>query len=150
MWLNDHIAAALSVMAAAAADTVLNLTAEYVKGRVQFERPLASFQAVSQRTADAYIDTEAMKLTAWQAAWRLSEELPAHEHVATAKFWAAEGGHRRAARRPPPPRRHGRRSRLPAPSLLPSTTSNSSCSLARPPPRCCGSGAAILADTPVP
>jgi alkylation response protein AidB-like acyl-CoA dehydrogenase len=94
VWLNDHIAAALSVMAAAAADTVLNLTAEYVKGRVQFERPLASFQAVSQRTADAYIDAEAMKLTAWQAAWRLSEELPAHEHVATAKFWAAEGGHR--------------------------------------------------------
>jgi alkylation response protein AidB-like acyl-CoA dehydrogenase len=93
-WLNDHIAAAVSVMTAAACETVLALTAEYVKGRVQFERPLATFQAVSQRTADAYIDTEAVKLTAWQAAWRLSEGLPATEHVASAKFWASDGGFR--------------------------------------------------------
>jgi alkylation response protein AidB-like acyl-CoA dehydrogenase len=93
-WLNDHIAAAVSVMTSAACETVLGLTAEYVKGRVQFERPLASFQAVSQRAGDAYIDNEAIKLTAWQAAWRLSENLPAHEAVATAKFWAHDGGHR--------------------------------------------------------
>jgi alkylation response protein AidB-like acyl-CoA dehydrogenase len=93
-WLNDHIAAAVSVMTSGACETVLGLTAEYVKGRVQFERPLASFQAVSQRAGDAYIDNEAIKLTAWQAAWRLSENLPAHEAVATAKFWAHDGGHR--------------------------------------------------------
>jgi alkylation response protein AidB-like acyl-CoA dehydrogenase len=93
-WLNDHIAAAVSVMTSGACETVLGLTAEYVKGRVQFERPLASFQAVSQRAGDAYIDNEAIKLTAWQAAWRLSEGLPAHEAVATAKFWAHDGGHR--------------------------------------------------------
>lgn len=93
-WLNDHIAAAISVMTAAACQTVTEMTAEYVKGRVQFERPLATFQAVSQRAADAYIDTEAIKLTAWQAAWRLSEGLPAHEHVATAKYWSSDAGHR--------------------------------------------------------
>ena len=49
---------------------------------------------MGQRAADAYIDTEAVRLTAWQAAWRLSEGRPATEEVAVAKFWAAEGGQR--------------------------------------------------------
>ena len=40
------------------------------------------------------IDTEAIRLTALQAAWRLSAGLPAAEAVAVAKFWAAEGGQR--------------------------------------------------------
>ena len=30
----------------------------------------------------------------WQAAWRLSERLPAEEAIATAKLWAADAGHR--------------------------------------------------------
>ena len=72
----------------------LRLTAEYTKTREQFERPIATFQAVGQRAADAYIDTEAVRLTAWQAVWRLSEGLPATESVAIAKFWTAEGGQR--------------------------------------------------------
>ena len=70
------------------------MTAEYTKTREQFDRPIATFQAVGQRAADAYIDTEAIRLTAWQAIWRLSEELPATAEVAVAKFWAAEGGQR--------------------------------------------------------
>ena len=47
------------------------MTAEYTKTREQFDRPIATFQAVGQRAADAYIDTEAIRLTAWQAIWRL-------------------------------------------------------------------------------
>jgi 3-oxocholest-4-en-26-oyl-CoA dehydrogenase beta subunit len=49
---------------------------------------------VSQRAADAYIDAQAVRLTAWQAAWRLDDGLPASGEVAVAKFWAAEGGQR--------------------------------------------------------
>jgi alkylation response protein AidB-like acyl-CoA dehydrogenase len=49
---------------------------------------------VQQRAADAYIDVEAMRATMWQAAWRISEGLPAEREVAIAKFWAAEGGQR--------------------------------------------------------
>jgi alkylation response protein AidB-like acyl-CoA dehydrogenase len=70
------------------------MTAEYTKTREQFERPIATFQAVGQRAADAYIDTEAVRLTALQAAWRLEEGLPAAAEVAIAKFWAADGGQR--------------------------------------------------------
>ncbi len=72
----------------------LRLTAEFTKTREQFGVAIATFQAVGHRAADAYIDTEAVRLTAWQACWRLAAGLPAAEEVAIAKFWAAWGGQR--------------------------------------------------------
>lgn len=72
----------------------LELTAEHARQRVQFDNVIGSFQAVRQRLADAYVDVDAVRLTLWQAAWRLSEELEAAAEVATAKYWAAEAGHR--------------------------------------------------------
>ena len=71
-----------------------SLTAEYAKTREQFGRPIGTFQAVSQRLADGYIDVLGARLTMWQAAWRLSEGLPADTEVAIAKLWAADAGHR--------------------------------------------------------
>ncbi len=49
---------------------------------------------MQQRAADAYIDTEAIRLTTWQAAWRLAADRPATTEVAIAKFWASEAAHR--------------------------------------------------------
>ena len=72
----------------------LRLTADYTKERKQFDVPIASFQAVAHRAADAYIDVEAIRLTTLQALWRLSEGLSASAEVATAKYWAATGGQR--------------------------------------------------------
>lgn len=72
----------------------LQMTAEYAREREQFDRPIGSFQAVGQRLADAYIDVKGLRLTVTQAAWRLSEDLPADTEVATAAFWAADAGHR--------------------------------------------------------
>lgn len=86
--------AAACVMSAGACAAALALTAEYTVSRRQFDKPIASFQAVSQRAGDAYIDTEAVRLTAWQAAWRLANGMPVEEHLLSAKFWAAEGGWR--------------------------------------------------------
>ena len=74
-------------------ERALEMTTEYARTREQFDRPIGSFQAVSQRLADAYIQVEAIRLTLWQAAWRVSADLPAETEVGTAKFWAAEGGH---------------------------------------------------------
>jgi 3-oxocholest-4-en-26-oyl-CoA dehydrogenase beta subunit len=75
-------------------ERALELTAEYSKQRVQFDRPIATFQAVGQRLADAFIDVQGIRLTLWQAAWRLEDGLDADSEIATAKFWAAEAGHR--------------------------------------------------------
>jgi len=72
----------------------LKLTASYAKVREQFGRPIGTFQAVSQRLADGYIDTLGQRLALWQAAWRLEEGLPAETEVAIAKLWAADAGHR--------------------------------------------------------
>lgn len=89
-----HGIAGACVMTSGACQAALQLTASYAVGRRQFDKPIASFQAVSQRAGDAYIDTEAVRLTAWQAAWRLAEGMPAEEQLLSAKFWAAEGGWR--------------------------------------------------------
>ena len=82
------------VVAAGACQEALKLTAAYTTTRHQFGKPIATFQAVSQRAGDAYIDTEAVRLTAWQSAWRLSEGMPADEQLLSAKYWAAEGSQR--------------------------------------------------------
>ncbi|CAN5557511.1 acyl-CoA dehydrogenase family protein [soil metagenome] len=74
----------------------LTLTASYAKVREQFGRPIGTFQAVSQRLANGYIDVLGQRLTLWQAIWRLSEGLPAETEVATAKLWAADAGHKLA------------------------------------------------------
>jgi 3-oxocholest-4-en-26-oyl-CoA dehydrogenase beta subunit len=93
-WMVERANAAMCAIATGVCEQALQMTAEYTKTREQFERPIATFQAVGQRAADAYIDTEAIRLTALQAAWRLEEGLPAAAEVAVAKFWAADGGQR--------------------------------------------------------
>jgi alkylation response protein AidB-like acyl-CoA dehydrogenase len=93
-WINDRAVAAYCAVTAGVCEAALRLTATYTSGRKQFETPIATFQAVAHRAADAYIDTEAVRLTAYQAAWRLGEGLPAAEQVAIAKYWAADGSHR--------------------------------------------------------
>ncbi len=93
-WIVERATVGLCAIALGLAERALELTAEYTTGREQFGRPLASFQAVQQRAADAYIDVQAMRWTMWEAAWRLSEGLPASQEVAVAKFWAAEAGQR--------------------------------------------------------
>jgi len=84
----------LCAVAAGVADKALHITAEYATNRKQFDRAIATFQAVGQRMADAYIDTEAIKLTMLLAATRLDEGKPAETEVATAKYWASDGGSR--------------------------------------------------------
>ncbi len=92
--ITEFATTALCIEEAGVCASALELTAEYTKTRVQFEKPIATFQAVGQRAADAYVDTEAIRLTAWQAAARLAAGLPASAEVAIAKYWAAEGGQR--------------------------------------------------------
>ena len=93
-WTVERTLAGLCITELGVAAEALRMTAEYTSKREQFGKPVGSFQAVGQRAADAYIDVEAIRMTAYQAIWRLAEGLPATEEVRIAKFWAAEGGHR--------------------------------------------------------
>jgi alkylation response protein AidB-like acyl-CoA dehydrogenase len=93
-WIVRRVTAGLCAVQAGVSAEALRLTAAHVSEREQFGQKIATFQAVAQRAADAYVDSEAIMLTARQAAWRLGAGLPADEALDTAKFWAAEGGFR--------------------------------------------------------
>ncbi|KUI18648.1 acyl-CoA dehydrogenase [Mycobacterium sp. GA-1285] len=93
-WLTTRAALGCSAFQLGVLERALELTAAYAREREQFDRPIGSFQAVSSRLADGYIDVKALRLTVTQAAWRLSEDLPADVDVSTAAFWAADAGHR--------------------------------------------------------
>ncbi len=93
-WLTTRGALGRSAFQLGVLERALELTAEYAREREQFDRPIGSFQAVAQRLADGYIDVKGLRLTLTQAAWRVSEDLPADVEVSTAAFWAADAGHR--------------------------------------------------------
>jgi alkylation response protein AidB-like acyl-CoA dehydrogenase len=93
-WLRAHGTLGRTAFQLGVLERALELTASYAREREQFDRPIGSFQAVAQRLADGYIDVKGLRLTLTQAAWRLSEDLPADADVSTAAFWAADAGHR--------------------------------------------------------
>jgi alkylation response protein AidB-like acyl-CoA dehydrogenase len=93
-WLTERLTLAECAQQLGTVEGALRLTAEYAKSREQFGRPIGTFQAVSQRLADGYIDVLGVRLTMWQAAWKLSQGLPATADVAIAKLWAADTGHK--------------------------------------------------------
>jgi alkylation response protein AidB-like acyl-CoA dehydrogenase len=92
--LLDHATLGLCAMELGLVEQVLRMTAKYTTERVQFDRPIATFQAVAQRAADAYIDVETIRLTLWEAAWRVASGLPAAREIAIAKYFAADAGQR--------------------------------------------------------
>jgi len=93
-WVADRAVVALCALQVGVCAEAVRRAAEYTSSRRQFGRPLSSFQGVALRAADAYIDTEAVRVTTLQAAWRLAEGLDASSAVCVAKWWAAEAGHR--------------------------------------------------------
>lgn len=93
-WITRRAIAGLCALQAGVCAEALHLTARHTSEREQFGAKIATFQAVAQRSADAYIDTAAVTLTARQAAWRLANDLPSDLELSIAKFWAADGGQR--------------------------------------------------------
>ena len=68
--------AILSLEAVGVGTRALELAVEYVKDRVQFGRPIGSYQAVSHPLAAAYTELELARSLAWWAAWCVSEDDP--------------------------------------------------------------------------
>jgi alkylation response protein AidB-like acyl-CoA dehydrogenase len=93
-WIADRLAAAICATQTGVCEEALAITARYVNTREQFGSKLGTFQAVGHRVADAYIDTEGIRLTALQAIWRLDAGHEAHDELMVAKYWAAEGAQR--------------------------------------------------------
>ena len=72
------------------AQQVLEMTVGYAKERVQFGRPIGSFQAIQHHCANMAIDVDGSRFITYQAAWLLSEGQPCTKEVAMAKAWTSE------------------------------------------------------------
>ncbi len=74
---------------------VLDMTVEYAKDRVQFGRPIGSFQAIKHRCADMLVDVEGMRSTVYWAAWCIGAGDPeASVAASTAKVWTSDASKR--------------------------------------------------------
>jgi alkylation response protein AidB-like acyl-CoA dehydrogenase len=76
------------------AQRVSEMTVDYVKERVQYDRPIGSFQVIQHKCADMAIDIEGARYITYQAAWKLSQGLPCAREVSMAKAWVGEAANR--------------------------------------------------------
>lgn len=88
-----HARVALAALQLGVAQGALDLAASYLAEREQFGRPLGSFQAVQHQLADCWIDTDAMRVTLWQAVSDDEAADPGAERSAlVASWWRAGAG----------------------------------------------------------
>jgi acyl-CoA dehydrogenase len=73
-----------------ACQAVLDMTSSYAKERIQFDRPIGSFQAIQHKLAEMLIDVEAVQYLLYQAAWGISVGSPSPWQISAAKAKANE------------------------------------------------------------
>ena len=93
-WIASHTAAANCAMAVGVSERMTRMTAEYTAEREQFGVKIATFQAVGQRAADCYIDTECLRLVTQQAISLLNQGREADDEIMMAKIWLGNVTHR--------------------------------------------------------
>ncbi len=83
----DLAAVALAAEQVGGAQMCLDMAVEYAKVRVQFGRPIGSFQAIKHKCADMLLEVESAKSAAYYAAWcaaEMNDELPSTASLAKA------------------------------------------------------------------
>ncbi|MFB4306610.1 acyl-CoA dehydrogenase family protein [Actinomadura sp. GTD37] len=82
----------LAAVQVGVADGALRTAADYLTGREQFGRPLATFQAAQHQLADCYIEIDALRVCLWHAVSLVAAGEDAETAVLVAKWWSDEGG----------------------------------------------------------
>ncbi len=83
----DQAAVCLCAEMVGGAQRVLDMSVEYAKVRIQFGRPIGSFQAIKHKCADMLLEVESAKSAAYYAGWAAAEdndELPVVASLAKA------------------------------------------------------------------
>lgn len=83
----DLAAVALAAEQVGGAQRCLDMSVEYAKQRVQFGRPIGSFQAIKHKCADMLLEVESAKSAAYYAGWcaaQMNDELPSVASLAKA------------------------------------------------------------------
>ncbi|SHN43690.1 acyl-CoA dehydrogenase family protein [Cryptosporangium aurantiacum] len=89
--VRDVAAIAVTALQVGAAQRCLDLTVAHLRDRVQFGRPLGSFQALKHRVADLFVEVETARSMSWAAAWAAAhdpDDLPLR--AALAKAWCSD------------------------------------------------------------
>ena len=77
------------------AQMAFEITLNYTKERIQFERPIATFQALQHKAADMITDVDSARFITYRAAWAAAEgDEDADEQVHIAKAWVSEASRR--------------------------------------------------------
>lgn len=95
-WLFKRRSVALASMQLGVGAEALRRTTEYVNQRVQFGRPLGSFQSVQHRVADGYIALESLRSVYMKAVGLLEAGLPAKAESAAVAWWISSAGEKAA------------------------------------------------------
>jgi len=69
---------------------VLKMTNNYAKERIQFERPIGSFQAIQHKLADMFIEVEGLRYLVYETAWRINIGSPSDLLISMSKAKANE------------------------------------------------------------
>jgi len=86
----EEATVAVAAMTVGACRRVFEETVEYTKARVQYDRPIGSFQALKHRMADMYLSVERAAALVYYAALTISEDVP-ERSIAAAAAKAAAG-----------------------------------------------------------
>jgi len=81
---------ALCAQMVGGAEATLEMSVQYAKDRMQFGRPIGSFQAIQHHCANMVTDVDGSKYIMYEAAWKVGEGLPATMEVSMAKAWVTE------------------------------------------------------------
>ena len=85
--VNDLAVVALAAEQVGGAHKVLEMAVQYAKDRIQFGRPIGSFQAIKHKCADMLLEVESAKSAAYYGMWcaaEMNEELPSVASLAKA------------------------------------------------------------------
>jgi acyl-CoA dehydrogenase len=86
----DKTRAAVGAAGVGIARAALEYAVEYSKTRVQFGKPIASFQATAFKIAQMAIEVDAARLLVWRAAWLMDHGQPCGNESAMAKCFGSD------------------------------------------------------------
>ncbi len=86
----QRAAVAKSLEMVGGAQQVLEMSVAYAKDRVQFDKPIASFQAIQHHCANMAVNVDTARLLAYKAACKIADGEPCDSEAAMCKAWASD------------------------------------------------------------